>query len=162
MTGLLKCQKSSRETHPRDVIILLVGQVHLLHGADRVLATVLVYPLPVSKQHVLHCEITNHTLGSLLTLDVCYETFLFHVRRLPYMTSATFSDFLTPSLPCHCHKSADVVPFVCFLGTLFSPTTVDVIYGSPLLNFACTGLPAYCDKTLIVTVQSSKMISNTV
>ena len=110
MTGLLKCQKSSRETHPRDVIILLVGQVHLLHGADRVLATVLVYPLPVSKQHVLHCEITNHTLGSLLTLDVCSETFQFHVRRLPYMTSATFSDFLTPSLPCHCHKSADFVP----------------------------------------------------
>ena len=30
------------------------------------------------------------------------------------MTSAKFTDFLTPG---HCHKSADFVPFVCFLGT---------------------------------------------
>ena len=37
--------------------------------------------------------------------------------RLPYMTSAKSSNFLTPSPPlCHCHKSADFVPFVCFLG----------------------------------------------
>ena len=38
------------------------------------------------------------------------------------MTSAKFSDFFYPSPPpCHCHKSADFVPFVCFLGTS-SPT----------------------------------------
>ena len=31
--------------------------------------------------------------------------------------------------PPYCHKSADVVPFVCFLGT---PTpTADILYGSP-------------------------------
>ena len=37
------------------------------------------------------------------------------IRGLPYMTSAKFSYVLTP--PCHCHKSADFAPFVCFLGT---------------------------------------------
>ena len=35
---------------------------------------------------------------------------------LPYMTSAKVSDFL-PHPPCHIRKSADFVPFVCFLGT---------------------------------------------
>ena len=50
---------------------------------------------------------------------------------LPYMMSAKCSDFFTPP-PCHCHKSADFVPFVCFLGTPLT-TTADVIYGSPLM-----------------------------
>ena len=36
------------------------------------------------------------------------------VWGLPYMTSAKYPDFFTPSASCH--KSADV-PFVCFLGT---------------------------------------------
>ena len=45
------------------------------------------------------------------------------------MTFATFSDFLTP--PCHCHNSADFVPFVCFFGTPLPPLTADVIYGRP-------------------------------
>ena len=39
-----------------------------------------------------------------------------------YMTSANFSDFLTPNPPCHIQKSADLVPFVCFLGTPIPPT----------------------------------------
>ena len=38
------------------------------------------------------------------------------LRGLPYMMSAKFSDFFTPP-PCHCRKSADFVPIVCFLGT---------------------------------------------
>ena len=42
------------------------------------------------------------------------------LRGLPYITSAKISDFLPPP-PCHCHKSADSVPLVCFLGTP-SPT----------------------------------------
>ena len=50
-------------------------------------------------------------------------------RGLPYMTSARFSDFSTPfPPPCHCHKSADFVPFICFLGTTLPPPTADVIY----------------------------------
>ena len=36
------------------------------------------------------------------------------IMGLPYMTSAKCSYFFTP--PCHCYKSADFVPFVCFLG----------------------------------------------
>ena len=32
----------------------------------------------------------------------------------------------------HSHKSADFVPFVCFLGTPLPPPGSDVIYGSPL------------------------------
>ena len=36
--------------------------------------------------------------------------------ELPFMTAAKFSDFFTPP-PCHCRKSADFVPIVCFLGT---------------------------------------------
>ena len=56
----------------------------------------------------------------------------FNIRGPPYMTSAKFSDFFTPPLPpCHCHKSAGFVPFVCFLGTPLPPSTADVIYGSP-------------------------------
>ena len=39
------------------------------------------------------------------------------IRRLPYMMSAKFSDCLTPPPPCHIQKSADFIPFVCFLGT---------------------------------------------
>ena len=38
-------------------------------------------------------------------------------KGLPYMTSARFSDILTPSPPCYCHKSAGFVPFICFLGS---------------------------------------------
>ena len=49
------------------------------------------------------------------------------------MTSAKFSDFLTPSPPCHCHKSADFVPYICFLGTHLPQPTADVIYVSPLM-----------------------------
>ena len=57
--------------------------------------------------------------------------------ELPHTTSAKFSDFLDP--PCHCHKSADFVPFVCFLGIpLTHPPRRDVIYGSPLSKW--TGL----------------------
>ena len=48
------------------------------------------------------------------------------------MMSAKFSDFFTPSPHCHCHKSADFVSFVCFLGTP-SPA-VDVIYENPLTH----------------------------
>ena len=40
--------------------------------------------------------------------------------------------YLTLSPPCHCHKLADFVPLICFLGTPLSPPTADVIYGSPL------------------------------
>ena len=50
-----------------------------------------------------------------------------------YLKGASIYDsakFLTPFPPCHCHKSADFVPCVCFLGT--PPPTGDVIYGSPL------------------------------
>ena len=47
---------------------------------------------------------------------------IFKVWGLPYMTSAKFSDFMTPSPPCHCHKSADLVPFVCF-GTPYDHLT---------------------------------------
>ena len=52
---------------------------------------------------------------------------------LPNMTSANISDFLPPP-PCHCHKSAYCVPFVCFLGT---PLSADGIYGSPLSQNSC-------------------------
>ena len=47
------------------------------------------------------------------------------------MTSAKFPDILTPP-PCNVKKSADFVPFICFLGTPLPPPTADVIYGSPL------------------------------
>ena len=40
--------------------------------------------------------------------------------------------FFCPLPHCHCHKSADFVPFVCFLGTPSPIATADVIYGSPL------------------------------
>ena len=53
-----------------------------------------------------HCEPESR----IITSGFCWG--------LPYMTSAKFSDFSTLSPPCHCHKSADCVPFVCFLGTL--------------------------------------------
>ena len=33
------------------------------------------------------------------------------------MMTSKFSDFFTPFPPCHIQKSADFVPFVCFLGT---------------------------------------------
>ena len=36
---------------------------------------------------------------------------------LPFMTSAKFSYFLTTFPSCHCHKSDDFVPLVCFLRT---------------------------------------------
>ena len=49
------------------------------------------------------------------------------------MTSAKNSDFLPPP-PCHIQKSADFVPFVCFLGTALPPPTADVIYGSPQVH----------------------------
>ena len=41
------------------------------------------------------------------------------VATVPYLLMSTKCwDFLTPSwLPCHIQKSADFVPFVCFLGT---------------------------------------------
>ena len=38
-------------------------------------------------------------------------------RGLPYMTSATISDVLTPSSPCHVQNSRNLILFVCFLGT---------------------------------------------
>ena len=41
--------------------------------------------------------------------------------------------FFDPLPPCHCHNSADFVPFFCFLGTPLPPPTADVIYGSPLM-----------------------------
>ena len=44
-------------------------------------------------------------------------------RGESYMTSAKFLDFLTH--PCHCHKSADFVSFVCFLGTLSPPPSAE-------------------------------------
>ena len=40
-----------------------------------------------------------------------------------------FVDPLPP--PSHKQKSADVVPFVCFLGTHLLPPSPDVIYGRP-------------------------------
>ena len=49
--------------------------------------------------------------------------YIYHVRKN--------IGFLTPFLPCHCHKSADFVPFICFLGNPLPPSTADVIYGSP-------------------------------
>ena len=56
-------------------------------------------------------------------------------RGLPYMTSAKLSDFLTPSPPCHVQKSADFVPFVCFLGTP-SQSGRHIWKGSPILTSA--------------------------
>ena len=53
------------------------------------------------------------------------------IRGLPYMMSGKFWDLLTPLPPCHVHKSADFVPFVCFLGTPLPLPSADVIYGSP-------------------------------
>ena len=49
--------------------------------------------------------------------------------------------------PYHVHKSADFVPFVCFLGTPHPPTA-DVIYGSPLTwipERSADVFPAYFD-----------------
>ena len=48
---------------------------------------------------------------------VTFVPFNCAIRGLPYMTSAKCSGFSTSSPPCRCHKSADFVPFVCFLGT---------------------------------------------
>ena len=50
---------------------------------------------------------------------------------LPYMMSAKFPDFLTPSPSLFILKYADFVPFVCFLGTLLPAASVDVLNGSP-------------------------------
>ena len=51
------------------------------------------------------------------------------IRGLPYMTSA---NFFWPLPPWHCHKSADCVPFACFLGThcgrhILKPPKGDVV-----------------------------------
>ena len=48
--------------------------------------------------------------------------------------------------PCHCHKSADFVPVVCFLGTPLPPPAADVLYGSPLcmLLIICAGGGVSC------------------
>ena len=83
-TSSLKFQKISRETHPRDVIVL-IRQVHLLHSANRVLSTVLVHPLPVPKQHVLHWEVIHDTLESYIPLDVWHETFLVWIILLSFL-----------------------------------------------------------------------------
>ena len=66
------------------------------------------------------------------------------------MTSANFSDFLTPSPPCHCHKSADVVPFV--FGD--PPPSADVISGSPLNENQFSG------KTYFYTIASSAAVKS--
>ena len=54
--------------------------------------------------------------------------------------------FLDPLPPCHCHKSADFVPFVCFVGSPLPPPTADVIYGSPqstrVFYFSARACPA--------------------
>ena len=72
------------------------------------------------------------------------------IRGLPYMTSAKFPEFFTLP-PCHCHKSVDFVPFVCYLGTPLPPPTADVIYGSPLTLQYVTR----CRKSHSLTVQSA-------
>ena len=44
--------------------------------------------------------------SSLVSVAV-HGTMQWHsIRGLPYMTSTKFSDFFTPSSPCHCHKQA--------------------------------------------------------
>ena len=55
------------------------------------------------------------------------------IRGLPFMTSAKFPDFLTPP-PCNVKKSADFVPFICFLVTPL-PLLVRTSYTeTPLTN----------------------------
>ena len=46
-----------------------------------------------------------------------------------------FFNPFSPPHHCHCHKSSDCVPFVCFLGTPLPPPTADVIYRSPLVAY---------------------------
>ena len=50
--------------------------------------------------------------------------------------------FLDP--PCQCHKSADFVPLVWFLGTRFPPPTADVIYWSPQRWIMCSPVCQTC------------------
>ena len=53
---------------------------------------------------------------SIITSATCMNQFC--PKGLPYMTSAKRSEFFTPpGPPCRYHKSADFVPFVCFLST---------------------------------------------
>ena len=63
------------------------------------------------------------------------------VATVPYLLMSTKCwDFLTPSwLPCHIQKSADFVPFVCFLGTpLPGPSRCGRhIWKAPYVVFQC-------------------------
>ena len=47
--------------------------------------------------------------------------------------------FFHPLPPCLCHKSADFVPVVCYLGTPFPQPTADVVYWSPLRYVTISG-----------------------
>ena len=65
-------------------------------------------------------DLTKRLLFKILTIRKIVQNFAltwggFHIRRLQI-----FPVFVPPP-PCHCHKSADSVPLVCFLGTP-SPT----------------------------------------
>ena len=39
------------------------------------------------------------------------------IRGLPYMETTKKFGFVDPLPPFHCHKSAEFIPFVCFMGT---------------------------------------------
>ena len=73
------------------------------------------------------------------------------VRGLPYMTSAKFSDFWTPSPPFTVTNQ-----LILFLSSAFwgppPPPTADVIYGNPL-TIACPQLVKRCNTKRLSKVQ---------
>ena len=84
-----------------------------------------------SAEKVLQCISFHGDVSREMMLNVDHKKGFFLGWRMPYMTSAIFLDFLTPSSPL----SLSQISWFCSFCLLFGdPThcTVDVIHGSPL------------------------------
>ena len=101
-----------------DVSPLAVGRVHygvgevegLADGLQEVDLIAPVVPVFISGSTTFLLWYLWWQLGCVI---ICQIGIQIRTGGLPFMTYANFLDFFYP-LPCRCHKSADVVPFVCF------------------------------------------------